>query len=382
MGDGEEGEDSILDGSQDLNVLVKDLWQEAHPNKRKRLHDGDRQSENNTKPQSGGEDPSTTQVPVNASSSNVHAGGVPDRLLKNRYPSNSSGPFTILIRPTNISANTKRLNATHTGKVLMTKFKPEQLAHIYSSGKFQNTAIFSSASAANDCLSLGILTASNLTAYIPDSFLSCEGLIRGVPTDFPVEELLTNIKSPHKILDIRRQNRKIKKNNQFELIPTQSVYLRFEGRIRPDQVSLFQVRYPVDPWYAPIKICYQCFMFGHVSLQCKSQPKCIKCGNKKHTDEEVCPRKDGPPSCRNCKGEHQPTDKMCPAFLHEKAISALAAERNISLIEARAILPNSSTASSLATPSPSPTLSDQSFPSLSSSPLPPPSRTPTPIPYS
>ena len=279
MGDGEEGEDSTLDDSQDFSDQVKDLWQEAHPNKRKRLHDGDRQTENNTKPQSGGEDPSSTQVPVNVSSSNAHAGGVPDRLLKNRYPSNCSGPFTILIRPANISVNTKRLNATHTGKVLMTKFKLEQLAHIYSSGKFQNTAIFSSASAANE-LSLGILSASNLTAYIPDSFLSCEGLIRGVPTDFPVEELLTNIKSPHEILDIRRQNRKIKKNNQFELIPTQSVYLRFEGRNRPDQVSLFQVRYTVDPWYAPIKICYQCFVFGHVSLQCKSQPKCINCGNK------------------------------------------------------------------------------------------------------
>ena len=123
-------------------------------------------------------------------------------------------------------------------------------------------------------------------------------------------------------------------------------------------------------------------MVGHVSLQCKSQPKCINCGNKKHTDGEVCPRRNGPPSCRNFKGEHQPTDKMCPAFLHEKAISALAAERNISLSEARAILPNSSTASSSATPSSSPTPSDQSFPSLSYSPLPPPSRTPTPIPYS
>ena len=78
----------------------------------------------------------------------------------------------------------------------MTKFKPEQLV---TASTFQNTAIFSSASATNDCLSLGILSASNLTAYIPDSFLSCEGLIRGVPTDFPVEELLTNIKSPHKI---------------------------------------------------------------------------------------------------------------------------------------------------------------------------------------
>ena len=247
MGDGEEGKDSTLDGSQNFSDQVKDLWQEAHPNKRKRLHDGDRQTENNTKPQSGGEDPSSTHVPIHVSTSNAHSGGVPDRLLKNRYPSNCSGPFMILIRRTNISVNTKRLNATHTGKLLMIKFKPEQLAHIYSSGKFQNTAIFSSASAANDCLSLGILSASNLTAYIPDSFLSCDGLIRGVPTDFPVKELLTNIKSPHKILDIRRQNRKIKKNNQFELIPTQCVYLRSEGRIRPDQASLFQVRYPVDP---------------------------------------------------------------------------------------------------------------------------------------
>ena len=160
------------------------------------------------------------------------------------------------------------------------------------------------------------------------------------------------------------------------------MYLRFEGRIRPDQVSLFEVRYPVDPWYAPIKICYQCFMFGHVSLQCKSQPKCINCGNKKHTDGEVCPRKDGPPRCRNYKSEHLPTDKMCPAFLHKKAINALAAERNISLIEAIAIFPNSSTAASSATPSPSPTPSDQSFHSLSYFPLPPPSPTPTPIPYS
>ena len=116
-------------------------------------------------------------------------------------------------------------------------------------------------------------------------------------------------------------------------------------------------------------------MFGHVSLQC--QPKCINCGNKKHIDGEVCPRKDGPPSCRNCKGHHQPTDKMCPTFLHEKAIRALAAERNISLIEARAILPNSSTASSSATPSPSPTPSDQSFPSLSYSSQPSPPQTPT-----
>ena len=31
-------------------------------------------------------------------------------------------------------------------------------------------------------------------------------------------------------------------------------------------------------------------MFGYVSLQCKSQPKCINCGNKKLTDGEVCPR--------------------------------------------------------------------------------------------
>ena len=107
MGDGEEGEDSTLDGSRDFSDRVKDLWQEAHPNKRKRLHDVDRQTEN-TKPPSGGEDPSSTQVPVNVSSSNAHTGGVPDRLLKNRYPSNCSGPFTILIRPTDISVNPKR----------------------------------------------------------------------------------------------------------------------------------------------------------------------------------------------------------------------------------------------------------------------------------
>ena len=124
-------------------------------------------------------------------------------------------------------------------------------------------------------------------------------------------------------------------------------------------------------------------MFGHISLQCKSQPKCINCDNEKHIDGEVCPRKDGPPSRGNCKGEHQPTDKTCPASLYKKATTALATERNISLFEARAILPNSSTPSSSAPQSPSPTPSNLSFPSLPSSFFQPcPSQTPIPIPYS
>lgn len=94
-------------------------------------------------------------------------------------------------------------------------------------------------------------------------------------------------------------------------------------------------------------MCFGCFIPGHIQAQCKSRPKCIRCGQRKDNENEICPKLNGPPRCANCKGDHLPTDKKCPAFAHEPAIRRIAGDRNISHNEARAILSNSAPAFSL-----------------------------------
>lgn len=144
------------------------------------------------------------------------------------------------------------------------------------------------------------------------------------------------------------------------LLPTQTFYVKFEGRLRPDYVSLFRIRHPVEPWYKPIKICFSSFIFRHVASQWKSRPKCIRCGKKKHANDEVCRRQDLPPICANCSGGHLPTDRTCPAFLHEKAIQAIAAKRNITPLESRLLVDHPPTK-----PCPSTiTLTQEHFPPL------------------
>lgn len=265
---------------------------------------------------------------------------LPDHLLKNRYNNNSPGPFIVLIQPSAINSETLRLNATRIGRIILSRFTKTQVNQIFSSGKHQCSIDLSNAQSANDLINDPAVKAANLVAFIPDSFLTCEGLIKGVPLDIDKEELISQIISPARVLDARRQNRKVTIDGETKLVPTQTFYLKFENRVRPDHVSLFQVRHPVDAWVSPVKIRFNCFRFNHVASQCKSRAKCMKCGDPKHTTGVDCPNKDGPPRCANCKEAHLPIDRKCRLFLFEKSVRATAALENIPPAEARKMLEN------------------------------------------
>lgn len=64
----------------------------------------------------------------------------------------------------------------------------------------------------------------------------------------------------------------------------------------------------------------QCFAyqrFGHSSLHCGYQPKCIKCSGS-HLAKECKKTPEEKPSCANCKGDHTANFKHCLAFLQVK----------------------------------------------------------------
>jgi len=72
-----------------------------------------------------------------------------------------------------------------------------------------------------------------------------------------------------------------------------------------------------------------------MSKNCKSQPRCIYCGNGKHREEEECSLKSSPPTCINCKGAHLPTSHECIVVTRYKMALSMASTENIPLAEAK-----------------------------------------------
>lgn len=156
-----------------------------------------------------------------------------------------------------------------------------QILDVLDSGKHKCTAILSSANVANQVVVMPRLKDIDLVAYIPEASLNSEGTIKCVPHDITLGEIMLHLATPGTmLLQTRRLNRKATVDGEAKLIPTQTVYLKFESRIRPDTVSLFYVRHQHKPYCNPVKICFCCFRFNHPASQYKSHPKALAVGRK------------------------------------------------------------------------------------------------------
>lgn len=69
--------------------------------------------------------------------------------------------------------------------------------------------------------------------------------------------------------------------------------------------------------------CHNCQLYGHASLNCKADPKCVKCGEDHHWSK--CSKSnEAPAKCANCKGPHPSSFKGCPCHPKHKAAAAAA----------------------------------------------------------
>jgi len=97
---------------------------------------------------------------------------------------------------------------------------------------------------------------------------------------------------------------------------------------------------------------------GHLSKACKSRPRCLFCGKSAHDSPELCPLRQAPPKCINCKGDHLATSHDCSKVIEHKMAHSLAATKNISFTDAlRSVNSSSSSRSSPLSSSP-PSFSD------------------------
>lgn len=207
-------------------------------------------------------------------------------------------------------------------------------------GRNKISVEFSSADDANKFVSLPILSSSKYSATIPTFNVTRMGIIRQVPTDISMSEFVESLELPigcGKVMKARRLSRKNIDDDKISWIPTQSVVVTFQGQMLPTRVFSYYTSLPVELYQYPTIQCHSCCKFGHAKAQCRSKPRCFRCG-KNHVGAS-CDVSEINASCLHCSGHHFATDKSCPELERQKSIKSMMSLNSISYEEASAQVP-------------------------------------------
>lgn len=147
---------------------------------------------------------------------------------------------------------------------------------------------FSHYQAANNLLKNEKLLNKGYKIYIPINQITCNGIIRRLNPDLSIDEIKNMIRSPFKVLVIKRLNRKILNENDktIEYKPTGTLLITFEGTIPPTNLSISYLSFNVTPHIPPVTQCFKCLVYGHNKNQCRGNKKCLYCTVNHESEEE------------------------------------------------------------------------------------------------
>lgn len=121
-------------------------------------------------------------------------------------------------------------------------------------------------------------------------------------------------------------------DGKAEFTPIETVVLTFDGQILPKRVFMCYNSLPVDLYIFPTIQCFNCCRYGHIRSQCRSTPKCFKCGQGHSGDS--CSVEEDSVFCCQCLGSHFATSRKCPEYSRQKSIKESMAKNCISYAEA------------------------------------------------
>ncbi|XP_023247742.1 uncharacterized protein LOC111643770 [Copidosoma floridanum] len=253
------------------------------------------------------------------------------------YASDDKGPLGVIIQSKKVQGQRafKSLNRYSISKSISKKYSVNQI-FLKSSNKIE--VIFNSREDANNVLTDQEILDKDCDIFIPFHWLVRKGIIRGVDLDVEEKDILQDLKSSIKIHSVRRITRKNPKADSDptlpKYIPTKSIIVTFHGQELPQYVFMYHIAHEVQPFISTPRICYSCFLPGHMSKVCKSSPMCGKCGENKH--ENAC--KLEVLKCATCGSPHRTLDASCPTMIKERAILRVMALENKPHEDARKIV--------------------------------------------
>lgn len=262
----------------------------------------------------------------------------------NYYKIDDTGPFIVTIQ----GKNDKKLHP-------MCIAKDISLLHLKNTcgplkkGKNSVNITFKDFQSANTFLSCEKLLSKGYDIFIPTYNVTCKGLVRDIPKEYSVDDLLANsrvenMQNKISIRFIKRFNKRITIDNEIKYVPTGTCLFTFEGKIIPRSILIYDLEMLVDPYILPVTQCYSCLRYGHTAKNCKGRKVCKTCGHK--TDQDPC---EGP--CNHCSGacskscihcdskDHESISKVCPEYFRQQQIRIHMSLDNMSFFQANELIP-------------------------------------------
>lgn len=174
------------------------------------------------------------------------------------------------------------------------------------------SVLFDSASNANKLIQNDtFLREFKLSATIPAKLTECTGVIKNVPLNLSNKQIFTLSNSEYKIISVRRiMRRQREENNTTTFVPTKSVSITFSSINLPKDIDLNFWKFSISTYIPPVKQCYNCLRYGHLSKYCKNKICCSIC-TEQHSFKD-CTKDTKNAICFNCKGNHIAISGLCP----------------------------------------------------------------------
>lgn len=150
------------------------------------------------------------------------------------YSEDDKGPFIVHVsREILDTAAGTTIRAIKFGQFLHThKIKSVVKDGVKNVGRNKISVEFTSAQAANDFLGNPVLVLCKYKTAVPTYNITRIGLVKGVPVDWSMQELVQSLELPSgcgQVIKARRLNRKTINEGTVTWVPTQSVVLTFRG---------------------------------------------------------------------------------------------------------------------------------------------------------
>ena len=149
----------------------------------------------------------------------------------------------------------------------------------------------------------------------------------------------------HSLTAVKRMTKRVKngedkdqmETNESKQIPLTSVILTFSTSTLPTSIRMcYQIKL-VKLYIPKVVRCFKCQRFGHGAAACRSNMRCVRCGES-HKFEE-CAKKDTP-KCVNCGGEHSAAYNGCTQAKKAKQVQHIKITEKITYAQASQIWTN------------------------------------------
>lgn len=249
-----------------------------------------------------------------------------------------SGPFIVIVKKKGDPRTHIQIDHLKFGMLLhKNKIGGIVSGGILKKGPNKISVEFKSAMEANNFFESDLLKNNNFETLIPNFNISRMGVVRNVPKEWSLEDLVMGMEGGEVIQARRLSKKSIGPDGATTWIPTTTVVLTFLGQHLPERVFCYHVSLPVFPYQLPIIQCRVCCRFGHTAKICRSKPRCSSCGGP-HSGRE-CDNQSSI-SCVSCgSSRHPATSPDCPEFVRQRNIKVVMAEKNITFFEAEKFFP-------------------------------------------